>query len=175
MLIRQPAIAGPFRSCSFAMTTSSGLPPVPASASGRPPRYRTKVAAGLLAFLFGWMGAHWWYLGRRGAAWFSAAMLAIVAASQTAFESHWENPAFLFMVVPATAGFIEAIVLCLMADEKFNARYNPGLPHRAQMGWGPVILAGVTLVCGTIVTMTGIAMIVIYVWNLLGWFEGYTL
>ena len=151
-------------------------PPDTPRPSGAPPaRYRTKVAAGLLAFLLGWIGAHWWYLGRRGAALYTAAVAIVLLISQTAFDSWWENPAFLFLVVPATAGFIDALVLCLMPDETFNARYNPGHPPRAQMGWGPVLVAGVTLLGGTIVTMTGIAMIVIYVWTQLGWLDGYQL
>lgn len=148
----------------------------PASSAATPPRrYRTKVAAGLIAFLLGWLGGHWWYLGRRRAWLFTAAAVSVLAVGLTAFESRWENPATLFMVVPATAGFIEAAVLCLMDDGKFNARYNPGLPPRRQMGWGPVLVACATLVGGSIVTLTGIAMIVIYVWTQMGWLDGYQL
>lgn len=134
---------------------------------------RTKVAAGLLALFLGWAGAHWWYLGRRWAWLLTLVALALLAASQTLFASRWDNPAFLALFIPAAAGFIDGLRLCLMADEAFDARYNPGLPPRQHMGWPVVLTAAATLLIGTAVTMAGIAMINLYVWTAMGWLEGY--
>jgi hypothetical protein len=67
---------------------------------------------------------------------------------------------------------IEAIVLCLMRDERFDALYNPGLVRQKPSGWGPVLVASFTLLIGTVALMFGIAMIVIYIWSALGWLDG---
>jgi len=137
------------------------------------PRYRTKVAAGLLALSLGWAGAHGWYLGRRRAWLVTAIALTLLAASQTLFNSRWDNPAFLVLFFPAAAGFIDGLRLCLMADDAFNARYNPGLPPRVHMGWPVVLTAAATLLIGAVVTVAGIAMINVYVWTAMGWLDGY--
>jgi len=135
--------------------------------------YRTKIVAGLLALWLGWAGAQSWYLGRRSARWVTALALMLLVASQTLFDARWENPAFLALFIPAAAGFIDGLRLCLMPDEVFDARYNPGLPVRAHMGWPVVLLAGVTLLIGAVVTLWGIAMTTLYVWQALGWLDGY--
>ena len=137
------------------------------------PRYRTKLRAGLLALLLGWAGAHWWYLGRRGAVLYTVIALALLVISQTLFDSRWDNPAFLALFVPATAGFIDGLRLCLMDDARFNARYNIGLPPLAMMGWPTVLLAVATLLIGAIVTMAGVAMINVHIWTAMGWLDGY--
>jgi len=138
------------------------------------PRYRSKIVAGLLALLLGWAGIQRWYLGRPHAWRLTALSLALLWASQTGFDSRWDNPAFLALVLPAAAGFIDGLRLCLMADDTFNARYNPGLPPRAQMGWPVVLIAVATFLVGSIVTVAGIAMITVYIWTIMGWLDGYT-
>jgi len=137
-------------------------------------KFISKVKVGLLAALFGCIGAHWWYL-RRPRAWMVTAIgLALILASALA-EVWWENPAFFLLFIPILDGFIEAIVLCLMSDARFDARYNPGLERATPSGWGPVLVAGFTLLIGTVLLMIGIAVIVIYVWTALGWLDGFDL
>jgi len=137
------------------------------------PRYRTKIAAGLLALSLGWAGAHRWYLGHRRAWLITTAAWVLLAASQIFFASPWDNPAFLALFILAAAGFIDGLRLCLMADEDFNNRYNPGLPPRTHMGWSVVLIAVATLLIGAVVTLMGIAMTTIYVWTEMGWLDGY--
>jgi hypothetical protein len=79
------------------------------------------------------------------------------------------------LYIPILAGFIEAIVLCLMNDARFDARYNPGLVRASPSGWGPVLVAIFTLLIGTVLLMIGIAVIVVYVWTALGWLDGLNL
>ena len=137
-------------------------------------RFRHKTTVGLLAALFGCVGAHWWYLRRRHAWLVSALGLALMGAS--AFADIWyENPAFFVLLIPIVEGFIEAIVLCLMSDARFDALYNVGLVRVRASGWGAVLIAIFTLLIGTVVLMFGIAMIVLYVWTELGWLEGFNL
>jgi len=153
------------------------MPPTPFAAvqPSALPRYRTKLVAGLLALCLGWAGVHGWYLGRRRAWCWTIIALVLLLASQTLFEARWENPAFLALFLPAAGGFIDGLHLCLMADDAFNARYNPGLPARVQMGWPVVLTAVVTLLIGAVVTLAGIAMTNLYVWRAMGWLDGYSL
>ena len=133
-----------------------------------------KVKLGLTSALFGAVGVHWWLLGRKRAWLLTLLGVALMVASGFA-KVWWENPAFFLLLIPIVAGFIEAIVFCLMSDERFDARYNPGLVRPSPSGWGPVLVAGFTLLFGTIVLMFGIAMIVLYVWTELGWLDGFNL
>lgn len=137
-------------------------------------KFISKVKVGLLAALFGGLGAHWWYLGRPRA-WLVTVIGSALLASAFLFEVWWENPAFFLLFIPILAGFIEAIVLCLMSDARFDARYNPGLIRTTPSGWGPVLVAGFTLLIGTVALMFGIAMIVIYIWTAVGWLDGFDL
>lgn len=137
-------------------------------------KFISKVKVGLLAALFGCIGAQWWYLGRPRAWMVTSIGLILIVASACA-PVWWENPAFFLLFIPTVAGFIEAIVLCLMSDARFDARYNPGLVRAHPSGWGPVLVAGFTLLIGTIALMIGIAVIVIYVWTALGWLDGFDL
>ena len=142
------------------------------SAAAPTTRFRHKTTVGLLAALFGCVGAHWWYLKRRHAWLVSVFGVALMIAS--AFADIWyENPAFFLLFIPILDGFIEAIVLCLMSDAKFDGFYNVGLVRERPSGWGAVLIAIFTLLIGTVALMFGIAMIVIYVWTALGWLDGF--
>jgi hypothetical protein len=150
--------------------TSQPLP----SGSTQDRAFISKVKVGLLAALLGCVGAHWWYL-RRPHAWMVTAIGLVLMVAAGFAEVWWENPAFFLLFIPILDGFIEAIVLCLMSDARFDARYNPGLVRTSPSGWGPVLVAGFTLLIGTVALMIGIAVIVIYVWTALGWLDGFDL
>lgn len=135
---------------------------------------KSKVVAGLLSFYGGWFGAHWFYLGRRYAwavALFTLAMFALASQAPV----WWDTPPLFAVFVPMIAGFIEAIVLCLMSDERFDARYNPGFVRTRPTGWGPVIVAASSLLIGTVLMLFAIAHVVLHIWNRLGWLEGLNL
>ena len=136
--------------------------------------FRNKVTLGLLAAALGCIGAHWWYL-KRPYAWLVTILsvaLMIIASQQTRW---FENPAFFLLFIPTLDGFVEALVWCLMSDDRFDAKLNPGLTREHPSRWGPVLIAVFTLLIGTVLLMFGIAMVVIYVWDLLGWLEGFNL
>lgn len=65
---------------------------------------RSKTTAALLALFLGWIGFHKFYLGRTG--------LGILYLL------------FFWTLIPAVIGFIEAIALFSMSDQKFNLAYN---------------------------------------------------
>lgn len=120
--------------------------------------FRHKTVAGLLAAVLGWAGAHWWYLGRRHG-WIVLLFSLIMIGTALRSEAWYFHPAFFLFLVPAVAGFIEAIVLCLTPDAKFDAKYNPGQARQTRTGWGPVLVAGITLAVGTAILMLGIVLL----------------
>jgi len=131
---------------------------------------RSKVVAALLALSFGVLGAHAWYL-RRPYAWIItvAALCCMVLASR--YPVWFENPAFFLLLIPAVDGFIRAAVYSLMADEKFDRLYNPDGPRANKTGVAPVLVAIATVLWGAAVTMFGLAMVVMYVWDAMGWLD----
>ena len=132
---------------------------------------RSKVLAGLLAFYGGWFGAHWFYLGRPKP-WALGLLAIVLLAIASQADVWWDTPAIFLLFIPALIGFIEAIVLCLTSDERFDARYNPGYVRTQPTGWGPVIVAATGLLLGTVLMLFGIAHVVLHIWTRLGWLDG---
>lgn len=139
-----------------------------------PVPHRSKVTAAWLACLLGVFGAHWWYIGRRGA-WMVTAFSVLMLVLTQFYPVWWDNPAFLVLIVPICDGFIEALIFALRPDEKFDAKYNPGSAIATRTGWNAVIAAIVTTFVGGIITMFGIALIVVHVYTAMGWFDGYVI
>lgn len=153
---------------------ASQAPVNPASTPGNTARHFSKLTVSLLAAVFGVVGAHWWYLGRRWA-WAATAVPCLLIVLVQFYPVWWDNPPFLLLIIPATAGFIEALVFALKPDEKFDTRYNPKSGRQTATGWGPVLVAiGVTLF-GSGILVFGIAMIVMHVYVALGWLDGLVL
>lgn len=136
--------------------------------------HRSKVTAAWLACLFGVLGAHWWYMGRRYA-WvvtlFSLSLLTLAFFSAV----WWNNPAFLLLIIPTADGVIEAVVFALMDDKKFDARYNPRSSQATRTGWHAVLVAIFSTLMGGTVLIFGIALIVIHVYTSMGWLEGHVI
>lgn len=135
---------------------------------------KSKVLAGLLAFYGGWFGAHWYYLGRPRP-WLLTLLALVMIAIALQSPVWWDSPALFVVFIPAVAGFIESLVLCLRSDEKFDARYNPGYRRVKHTGWGPVLVAISGLLLGTVLTLFGIAHVILHIWQRLGWLEGLNL
>lgn len=139
------------------MSTPSTTPSTTSVPTARAP-FRHKTVAALMAFFFGWAGAHWWYLGRR-LPWlpltFSIIVLTVSLYQTAPLGSQLGYYLFL---IPLSAGFIEAVVLCLRADEKFDASYNPGHTRKSANGWSAVILAAFFLFFGMAAFMGHVVM-----------------
>ena len=119
--------------------------------------FRRKSVAALLAFALGALGAHRVYLGQR--LWWLPLSVTVLSAPLLIGVKNWyETPAFFVAVIPFIAGCIEALVLALMADAKFDARFNPGSEKSNHSGWDAVLVAIATLVVGAIVLMTAITL-----------------
>lgn len=68
---------------------------------------KNKIVAALLAFFFGWIGVHKFYLGEN-----LAGVIYLL---------------FCWTFIPSLVAFFEFLGLLLMSDERFNAKYNPGM------------------------------------------------
>lgn len=133
--------------------------------------HRSKLLVSFLAAVLGVFGAHWWYLGRRHAWLVTLFSVALLLWAQT-FESWWDNPAFLALIIPMLDGFIEALVFALKPDDWFDRRYNLGSGKTNKTGWGPVLVAILTMFLGGTVFVFWIAMIVVHVYTAMGWLDG---
>jgi TM2 domain-containing membrane protein YozV len=131
-------------------------PPPPRLALTAP--FRHKAFAALLAFLFGALGLERLYLGQRWW-WAPLAVTAMMLPLLFGVRNWYQSPAFFAAMVPVIAGFIHALVLALMPDDKFDARFNAGTGRRNASGWDAVLAAIVTLLVGATILMTTIVLL----------------
>jgi hypothetical protein len=120
--------------------------------------FRRKSFAAFLAFTLGALGAHRLYLGLR--LWWLPLAVTMASLPLLVGVRNWfQTPAFFMAMIPFVAGCIEALVLALMPDAKFDARFNPGSARANRSGWDAVLVAIVTLMVGAIVLMTTIVLL----------------
>jgi hypothetical protein len=127
------------------------------------PAYRSKTLAAWLAVFLGAVGAHRVYLHgwRDGWAWAgllptAAGLLGLLRARNIAIDdtqAAWLMPLLGLMIA---AGMLQAILIALTADERWDARHNPGQPGR-HTGWGAVLAAMFALLVGGGVLMATLA------------------
>ncbi|NHZ65262.1 NINE protein [Massilia genomosp. 1] len=117
-----------------------------------PPSHKNKTFASFLALILGALGAHRFYL--RGS--LDKLGLLHVASLPIAGlviglvpEANWFFK-ILPLVVSAIVGCIEALVIGLMPDEKFDAAFNAGSGRKSASNWPLAVL----LVCTMLVAAT---------------------
>ncbi len=120
-------------------------------------RFRHKALAALLAALFGALGLHRVYLGLR--AWWLPLLVTLLCVPGLLVSRWYQTPAFFIVMIPVIAGFVHALVLALMPDEKFDARFNAGSTRKNNSRWDAVLMAIFTLGGGAIVVMTTLALL----------------
>lgn len=120
--------------------------------------FRHKALAALLASLVGALGLERLYLGQRG--WWLPLVVSMPMLPLLIGVRNWyQSPAFFVAMLPVIAGFIHALVLALMPDEKFDARFNPGSARRNASGWNAVLVAIFSLMVGATILTTTIALL----------------
>ncbi len=130
-----------------------------------PARFRSKTLTALLAFLFGSVGVHRFYLyGSRdlfGWAHVLGTVLGIrgamlLVASERASTLGW------VLVMPGAASLLAAllaaIVYGLRPDQKWDAQFNAGQTARSRSGWGVVFVVIFSLLIGAFLLMSGLAV-----------------
>jgi len=121
-------------------------------------RFRHKAFAALLAALTGALGLNRLYLGQR-LWWLPLGITLATLPLLIGVENWYQTPAFFVVMVPVVAGFIQALVIALMPDDRFDARFNAGHSRRNHSGWDAVLVAVVTLMGGAVALMTTIALL----------------
>lgn len=112
--------------------------------------HKNKTAAALLALLFGAVGAHRFYL-RGGVDKLGLLHLCSVPIAGLVVGLGADADPFyklLPILVSAIVGFIEALVVGLMPDEKFDARYNAGSGRKSDSNWPLALILVTTMLVG---------------------------
>ena len=112
--------------------------------------HKNKAFTSLLAFLLGTVGAHRFYLHGARDRWGWLHLTALPAAMllhQLFPEADWFYQ-ILPLTVSALAGFLEALVLGLMPDDKWDARYNAASSRLSDTGWPLAVVLVATLMLG---------------------------
>lgn len=128
----------------------------PASVTA-PARFRSRLVAGLLAFLVGFSGAHRRYLGAR---WWPVYPLIALPAIGFALraEPWYRHPGFFVASLVVVAAMLEAILFSITPDERWDARYNAQAARRSQGGWPNVFVAIAALLIGATLLMAVMAL-----------------
>ena len=112
--------------------------------------HKNKTFATFLAVILGSVGAHRFYLrgslDKLGLIHLTALPIAGLVAG-LAPEADWFFKA-LPLLLSTVAGFLEALVLGVMADEKFDGIYNPQSGKQSQSKWYLVLLLVITMLLG---------------------------
>jgi TM2 domain-containing membrane protein YozV len=101
-------------------------------------RHKNKTLATLLAALLGGIGAHRFYLYGKKDFW---AWMYLLSCPLSIL--------FIYVPISVFAGFIEALVLGLTPDEKWDAKYNAESGRSSDSGWGVIIIVILTFALGS--------------------------
>jgi TM2 domain-containing membrane protein YozV len=112
-------------------------------------RHKNKTIAALLAFLFGGLGLQrlYWAAGATagcGRIWLPAGGLAGALAAPQANGFYKLLP----IIVSGLAGFLEALVLGLTPDDKWDARHNPQSGRQSDTRWPVAVVLVASMMVG---------------------------
>ncbi|CDG84781.1 NINE protein [Janthinobacterium agaricidamnosum] len=112
--------------------------------------HSNKTFATLLAFLLGAVGAHRFYLRgfKDGWGWLHCAALPASLLLWAAMPGADWFYQILPLTVSGLAGFLEALVLGLMPDEKWDAAFNADSCRQSASDWPLAVLLVATLMVG---------------------------
>src|SRR5215203_3878246 len=120
--------------------------------------FRHKAFAALLASMTGAFGINRLYLGQGW--WWLPLGVTVLSLPLTVGVTNWyQTLPFFVLMLPVVAGFIQALVIALMPDDRFDARFNAGQARRNHSGWGAVLVAIAPLLGVAIVLVTSIALL----------------
>ena len=116
-----------------------------------PTRHKNKTIAALLAFLFGGLGMQRLYLRGPRDPWLWAHLACLPAAWLIATLAPQADNFFklLPIMVSGLVGLLEALVLGLMADDKWDARFNPGSGRQSASHWPLAIILVAAMMLGS--------------------------
>lgn len=122
-------------------------------------RHKNKTFTTFLAMLFGGLGLHRFYLGGTGDRW-GLLHLSTLALSGILIRL-WPDQPLLFTAFPLVAsiliGFVEALVLGLTPDEKWDQFHNPQSGKQSRSGAVLAILLVLTAGLGAVTLIAVLA------------------
>ncbi len=115
-------------------------------------QHKSKILALLLAIFLGGAGAHRFYLyGKRDfLAWnYLLALLLFIGAVIVAQGPHsWTISVLALFPISIYIGLVEALVIGLTPDEKWDARFNPHSGQSTRSRWPVAVLLVLTFAIG---------------------------
>jgi hypothetical protein len=117
--------------------------------------HKNKTLATALAFLFGGLGLHRFYLrgpvDRLGL----LHVCSLPVAGLVFGLGHRPNPFWVLLpiLVSCIAGFIEALAIGLTPDEKWDARFKPDTRRPSRSNWVLAVLLVLTMLVGATTTI----------------------
>jgi hypothetical protein len=113
-------------------------------------RHRDKTLTTLLATLFGGIGLHRFYLhGRKdGLGWLHLASLPTSIIAIGLFRHSPPLFAGILLALSILSGFLEALVIGLTPDEKWDAQYNRLSSKKTESHWVLALILVATLALG---------------------------
>jgi TM2 domain-containing membrane protein YozV len=113
-------------------------------------QHKNKTVATALAFLLGGLGVHRFYL-KGGTDRLGLLHLCCLPVAGLVYGvGRGPNPFWVLLpiLVSCIAGWIEALVIGLTPDEKWDARYNPGASRASRSNWVVVLIVVLTTLLG---------------------------
>jgi hypothetical protein len=114
-------------------------------------QHKNKTFATALAFLLGGLGVHRFYLKGSVDRIGLLHICSIPAAGLVYGLGHAPNPFWVLLppILSWLVGFVEALILGLTPDEKWDARYNAHSGRRSASHWVVILLVVLTMFVGT--------------------------
>ena len=112
--------------------------------------HKNKTFAALLAFLFGGLGLQRLYLRGPRDPWLWAHLAALPACALVSMAAPDADGFYklLPLMVSGLVGFLEALVLGLMSDEKWDARFNPASGKQSDTHWPLALVLVASMMVG---------------------------
>ena len=121
--------------------------------------HKNKTLATALAFLLGGLGVHRFYLkgGTDRLGLLHVCSLPVAGLVYSLGQA--PNPFWVLLpiFISCIAGFLEALVIGLTPDEKWDARFNPASGRHSQSNWMLAVLLVLTLLVGATAVIAAIA------------------
>lgn len=121
--------------------------------------HKNKAFATLLASVFGGLGLHRFYLFGKQDFWGWAHLLTL-PISVLAYFAGTGRPLLVvgvFFVLSVLSGFVEALVIGVTPDEKWDARHNPDSERQSDSGWPVALLLVLTMAVGATAAIATLA------------------
>jgi TM2 domain-containing membrane protein YozV len=119
--------------------------------------HKNKTVATLLALLLGGFGIHRFYL-KPGADRIGLLHLCCLPVTGILYGAVKPHPFYIVLplLVSFIVGFVEALVIGLTPDEKWDAQYNAHSGQQTRSNWVLVLLLVATVLIGTIARLSDV-------------------